>query len=168
MNSTLLKYLLGALLTFSLGNSHAGIYLQVAGIEGEVTAKGHESWIHLNSASISASRINDKVVFAPIVITKLMDISTPALNLEALVGTPKNIVIHFVTVGTDTIDTYMEYELGNATFISVETNSSGERPMESYKVEFETIRGKFFPFDNSGSPGSPIPFGYDVISGTKI
>lgn len=162
------KYILGFILILSSYASYAGIYMQVDGITGSVTAKGHEGWIDISGASMSSSNINDKVVMAPVVVTKQLDLTSPLLNLEVWTGMGKIVQIHLVNVGTDQINTYMEYTLEGARFISVETNSSGDRPIETYKIDFEKITGQFIPFDDTGKPGSPVPFGYDLTTGTKF
>jgi len=156
------------------------IYLKVEGIDGKVTAAGHENWIDVSSlqwgvgraisssVGTSADREASKPSISEVSVTKLMDASSPMIFTEACVGKSKKIQIHLCTVGTDAIETYMEYELEDCMFSGYSVSSGGDRPSESISLSFTKMTMKFIPHDDAGKAQSPLPAGYDMATGQKI
>ena len=156
------------------------IYLEIEGIEGNVTAAGHENWIDLNSiqwgvgraisssVGTSADREASKPSISEISVTKQMDASSPMIFTEACVGKSKTVTIHLCTTGTEEIETYMEYELEDCMVSGYSVSSGGERPSESISFSFTKMTMKFIPYGKDGSPESPIPAGYDMATGTTV
>ena len=156
------------------------IYLKMEGINGKVTAKGHEKWIDVGSLQWGVGRAISSAIgtakdreaskpsISEVSITKLMDESSPLIFTEACVGKAKKIQIHLCTTGTDQIDTYMEYELENCMVSGYTVSSGGDRPSESISLSFTKLTMKFIPYDDAGKPGSPIPAGYDMAKGAKV
>lgn len=156
------------------------IYLHVEGLEGDVTAAGHEGWIECDSMQCgvgrnivthtgsSQERESSAPAVSDIIITKSMDKCTPKLFEQSCVGTSKLVKIDLVQTG-EQLDTYMSYEL-TASLISEYSVSSGadDRPIENVAFNFTKIEMKYTPYDNAHQPGSPIPAGYDVSAGKKI
>ena len=101
------------------------IYLKVDGLEGSVTAEGHEGWTECHSLQLNVSRVittstgssQERESSAPsvseVTVTKVMDKSTPALFTEACVGRSKLVKIDLVQTGEQLV-TYMSYELENS------------------------------------------------------
>ena len=156
------------------------IYVQIDGVPGKVTAKGHEGWIDASSlqwgvgraisssVGTSADREASKPSISEVSITKLMDESSPLLFTEACVGKGKKVVIDLCTVGSDQIDVYMSYELEECMISGYSVSSGGDRPSESLSLSFTKMEMKFTPYDKNGKPGSPLPAGYDMAAGTKV
>jgi len=157
------------------------VYLQLDGVEGKVTTKGHEGWIDVDSLQwgvgraissaigTSADREASKPSISEVTMSKQMDASSPQLFTEACVGKSKKAVIHLCTTGTDQIDTYMEYELEDCMVSGYSVSTSGDaRPGESLSLSFTKMTMKFTPYDKAGKPMSPIPAGYDMVTGTKV
>ncbi len=156
------------------------IYMQIEGIKGKVTAKGHEEWIDVTSmqwgvgraissaVGTSADREAGKPSISEVSVTKLMDESSPSIFTEACVGKAKTVQIHLCTVGTDQINTYMEYELEDCMVSGYSVSTGGDRPSESISLSFTKMTMKFIPYDRAGKPESPIPAGYDMATGTKV
>ncbi len=157
------------------------IYLKVEGIEGKVTAEGHQGWIEVDSlqwgvgraisSAIGSSRDREasKPSISEVNTTKLMDESSPLLFTEACVGKGKKVEIHLCTTGTDKIETFMEYTLEDCMISGYSVSGTGDgRPTESLSFSFTKIEMKFIPYDDAGKPGSPIPAGYDLMLGKKI
>ncbi|MDX1811259.1 MAG: type VI secretion system tube protein Hcp [Gammaproteobacteria bacterium] len=156
-------------------------YLKIEGINGKVTAKGHEGWIACDSIqwgvgrSISSAvgtskdREASKPSISEVAVSKLMDESTPLLFTEACVGKAKKVQIHLCTTGTEKIDTFMEYELEDCMISGYSMSSGGDsRPVESLSFSFTKMVMKFIPYDDQGKAQSPIPAGYDMALGTKV
>jgi len=157
------------------------IYFNIEGINGEVTAKGHEDWIEGTSLSWSVTRAISSVVgsstdreankpiISEVIITRLMDAATPLIFTDACVGKGKLVKIDLCTIGTDKINTFMKYELENCLLSSYSVScDTNERPFESISFCFTKLTMKFQPYESSGRPASPIPAGYDMAAGTKV
>jgi len=156
------------------------IYMKIDGIKGKVTAKGHEEWIDVSSlqwgvgraissaVGTSADREASKPSISEVSVTKLMDESSPMIFAEACVGKGKKVLIDLCTVGTDSIDPYMSYELEDCMISGYSVSSGGDRPSESVSLSFTKMTMKFIPYDKNGKPESPLPAGYDMAKGTKV
>jgi len=156
------------------------IYLQIEGIKGNVTAKGHEDWIDITSmqwgvgraisstVGTSADREASKPSISEVSITKIMDESSPMIFTEACIGKGKLVKIDLCTVGTDQINTYMSYELDDCMIAGYSVSTGGDRPSESITLSFTKMTMKFTPYDKSGKPASPLPAGYDMATGAKV
>jgi len=156
------------------------IYMKIDGVKGKVTAKGHEDWIDVSSVQwgvgraissavgTSADREASKPSISEVSVTKLMDESSPHIFTEACIGKSKPVQIHLCTVGTDQINTYMEYELEDCMVSGYSVSSGGDRPSESVSLSFTKLTMKFIPYDKSGKAESPIPAGYDMALGSKV
>jgi type VI secretion system secreted protein Hcp len=155
------------------------IYLNVDGLEGDVTAAGHESWIECTSCQWGVGRSistptgssQERESTAPsiseVTIAKNMDKCTPKLFELACVGTSKLVKIDFVQTG-EQLDTYMAYELENSLISGYSVSAGTDRPVETVSFNFTKLVMKYTPYDNEHNPGSPIPAGYDVSLGKKV
>lgn len=155
------------------------IYLNVDGIEGDVTASGHEGWMECQSLQWGVGReirtptggSQERESSAPsvsdVTVTKLMDKSTPALFTEACVGKSKRVRIDLVQSG-DQLETYLSYTLTNSLVSGYSISSAGDRPTESISFNFTKIEMKYTPYDIQHNPGSPIHAGYDISLGRKV
>jgi type VI secretion system secreted protein Hcp len=156
------------------------IYLKFPGIEGEVTAGGHENWIEINSlqwgvgrgihtpTGSSAKRESSAPSVSEVTCTKMCDKSTPKLFQEACVGQSKDVEIHITETGPDAIETFLVYKLTQSLISGFSTSSSGDRPSESLSFNFTKIEMKYTPYDEAHMPQSPIPAGYDIKLGKKV
>ena len=97
-----------------------------------------------------------------------MDVSSPMIFTESCVGKAKKIEIHLCTVGSDQIETYMEYILEDCMISGYSVSSGGDRPSESLSLSFTKMEMKFIPYSDQGKPESPIPAGYDMALGAKV
>jgi type VI secretion system secreted protein Hcp len=155
------------------------IYLHMEGLEGDVTAAGHEGWIECESlqwgvgrsistpTGSSQERESSAPSISEVSVVKNMDKCTPKLFEQACVGTSKLVKIDLVQTG-EQLDTYMSYELENSLISGYSVSSGGDRPSESVSLNFTKLVMKYTPYDNKHNPGSPIPAGYDVSLGKKV
>lgn len=159
------------------------IYMKIDGIDGNVSTKGYEKWIELDSVSHDITRsintqpgkVADRETTRPmigeILITKKMDQTAPHLFTEACVGKAqsKPVQIHFVQTGED-ISPFMEYSLQNVLIsqYSVNHDKMGKDPVEAVKLNFDKIEVKYTPYDAAHKPQSPIPAGYDLATAKKV
>lgn len=157
------------------------IYMKVDGINGNVTAAGHEKWIEINSMSFgigrgintpSAGRESNREAsiasISEIQVSKIMDETTPLIFIEACIGVAKKVEIHLCRTG-DKIQSFMEYILNNVLISSYSVQASGDGdPYESLSLNFDKIEMKYIPYDDQHKPGSPIPAGYDLVKAQKV
>jgi len=152
--------------------------MKIDGINGDVTAKGHEKWIAINgihfgvrrTLSTDPGRIADRESTRPsvseVTLTKRMDQSSPLLFGESCVGKAKpQIIIHLCQTDSS-LNPYAEITLSNAIVsqYQVDSDTSGEHhyPIETVGLSFDKIEVRYTPYDNQNKPQSPIPAGYDL------
>jgi type VI secretion system secreted protein Hcp len=155
------------------------IYLQIEGIDGDVTAEGHEDAIECQSVQwgvqrpihtptgTSQERESARPSVSDITITKTVDKASPELFAEACAGRARNVKIDFVRIG-EAIETYLEYALSNALISAYSVSAADGRPTESVSFNFTRIEMKYTPYDAQGQPQSPIVAGYDISLGTRV
>lgn len=160
--------------------------MQIPGIDGNIVADGLEKFIQIQSLDFESSRkihtapgnVTDRETKSPsmgeVVITKVVDQTTPHLFSEATVGTNKDqVVFKFVKTGKDLQD-YLTVTLHNvmvshyklshedADENNTENQHGSHRPVEKIAFNYTKIELKYTPFDSQGNPGSPVPAGYDL------
>jgi type VI secretion system secreted protein Hcp len=152
------------------------IYLQIDGIQGDATQEQHKSWmdieaIHWNvsrnmstSAGSAANREASEPSVSEIVVTKVSDSSSTKLFQEACSGrNGKKAVIHLVTTGNPG-QTYIEYTLENTLIANYSVDSSGDRPVETVRLNFTKMEVKYTPYDGANQAKSPIIASYDLAT----
>lgn len=159
------------------------IYMQIQGIDGNVTAEGLQNFIELESIDFSVKRrmhtqpgsIYDREGSRPtlseITVKKRSDKTTPLLFGEATVGVAKSqVIIKFVNTGS-ALSEYMQLTLSNVLVSGFElydeksfdeTAFLKQKPIETITLNFDKIEVKYTPYDEKHKAGSPIPAGYDL------
>jgi type VI secretion system secreted protein Hcp len=160
----------------------ATMYMKVDGIDGNITAKGHEKWIEILDCSFGVGRgisstspgnQSDREAgvpsFTEVSVSKLVDETSPKLFLEACIGKAKKVLINFCQTG-DTVKNYLEFTLTDVLIsgYSFQSESGEGHPTESLTFNFSKIEKKYTPYNDKHEPGSPIPAGYDLIAAQKI
>jgi type VI secretion system secreted protein Hcp len=129
-------------------------------IKGDSTVEGHDNWITCDSfqlgvgRSISASgggksRDTSNPSFSEATIAKSTDIASADLFFQAICGKSlgKAEVHFFQTAGTDSKgQVYLMYELEEAIVSSYSISSGGERPSESFSLNFTKITKQYDDF----------------------
>jgi type VI secretion system secreted protein Hcp len=153
------------------------IYMKYDGIDGDVTAAGHEKWIELQSCqwgvgrgiSMPTGRGANREASAPsvseIVVTKLTDTASPKLLGAALHGEGKKVTIDFCKTDEGKLEVYLEYMLENTMVSSFNLSSGGDRPTESLSLNFLKVEFKNIPGGGENAPGSPESVIYDLAAG---
>ena len=157
------------------------IYLKIDGLNGEVTAAGHEKWIECSAmqwgvgrgistpTGSSSNRESSTPSISEVTVTKMMDCATADLFKEACVGQSKSAKIHLVQTGADKPEQYMEYDLTEVLIsgYSVAAGNDG-RPSESVSLNFTKVQMKYTEFDNKHKPKGSFTSGYDIATGKKL
>ena len=156
------------------------MYMKIDGIDGEVTSKGHEKWIDVSSlqwgvgraisSSIgsSSNREASKPSISEVSVTKALDQSSPLIFTEACIGKGKTVLIHLCTVGSDNLETYLEYELTDCMISGYSVSSGGDRPSESCSLSFTKMMMKFNEFDKNGKQVNSVTSGYNMSTGESV
>jgi len=137
----------------------AAAYIKYDGIEGEATAKGHEGEIQLTSWSWELSQSADprSPIIRPIGITKDADSTTPKFHEALLTGSrAASVTLTITKTGTDAIMDYMIIDMTNVSVSTAGISSGGDRPSESYSLNFDSYCITYIPDNQSGEPGVPV------------
>jgi len=130
-------------------------------IKGDSQVAGHDSWITCDSfqlgvgRSISISgggkdRDTSNPSFSEATFTKSTDISSSELFIQAACGVSLGKAeVHFLqTGGSGTKEqVYLKYELDEAMISSYSISSGGDRPSESFSINFTKISKQYDAFD---------------------
>jgi type VI secretion system secreted protein Hcp len=149
------------------------IYMQITGIDGSVTAAGHEKWIELDSAQLGVNRhvtnptgrgVN-REASAPsvseIVVTKALDCASTGLFKLSLWGEGKKVKIDFCKTDKDKVEPYLQIELENTLISSYSCSGHGGghgthgRPHESLSLNFTKITYNTVQMDPSNKTAKP-------------
>jgi type VI secretion system secreted protein Hcp len=156
------------------------IYIKYDTVEGNVTAKGHEKWIEVNSfqwgvgrgISSPTGKAADREASAPsvseITVTKATDIATTKLLDAALQGEGVTVVIDFCKTDKGSLELYLEYTLTNCMISGYSLSSGGDRPSESLSLNFTKVECKMIPMKSEGEAGSPATVTYDLAQAKVV
>jgi type VI secretion system secreted protein Hcp len=147
--------------------------------KGESLAEGHkgsDGWVEVGSVQFGCGRgisspvgtSSKREASAPniseVVVTKLMDSTSPLFFQEALIGKAVKAQIDLVETGSDQLNTYLEITLTNSMISGYSVSSGGDRPSESITINFTKIEYKYTPYDDQHKAGTPVPVTYDLAS----
>ena len=153
------------------------IYMNVDGVQGDVTAAGHESWIEVKSFEWGVGRgittpvggTKDREASAPsvseICIKKDSDIATAALLKKALSGDGVTVKFDFVMTDKSQFAPFYQFELTNVLISGYSLNGGSGRPTESVSLNFTKMQFTDFEVSDKNDPGSPVRVGYDLATG---
>lgn len=148
-------------------------------IKGDVTAKGYEDWIELDSMSFGASRDVSMEVGAmknrefgmpyiqAIACSKQLDASSPMLVQKALASMEAGkATICFVRTGDGDPDKIGEFKLEQVVISDYSfAGSMGGRPSESMSISYGKIEINFEGADKENKNGTNIKVAYDLVTG---
>jgi type VI secretion system secreted protein Hcp len=150
------------------------LYMKYGSIKGPVTTDGFKDWIELNSFQWGASRSigtaargsttreHSEPSLSEITVTKLTDVASPKLFLDAVAGKLDNkVTIKFTTTTKGKVETFLTYDLENTGLSHYSMSSGGQDPMESLSLNYTKISETFTGHD-PGISGSPETVGYDL------
>lgn len=158
------------------------VYMKLGSIKGNVTAKGHEDWINVESFQFGVGRAiatptgstKDREASAPslseVTIAKQMDQSSPYLFSEGCIGAKGlKATFHFCRTSSGKLETYLEMELENALVSGYSVSAAGEgKPTESVSISYTKILMKYIPWKEDHAKEAPHPAGYDLVAAGKV
>ena len=95
-----------------------------------------------------------------------MDSTSPLIFQELLIGKASNAQIDLVETGTDQLETFLTLSLENCLISNYKVHSQGDRPAESFSLNFTRIEYKYTPYDNQHKPGTSVQVRYDLAGAT--
>lgn len=158
------------------------IYMQYGDIKGTVTESGHDGWIELTSFQYGVGRsvasptggVADRESSAPriseITCTKENDAASTPLLQEALTGDGggkgAKVTFDFVRTNAGKLTKYQTVTIYNVIISGYSVSSAGDRPNESFSLNFTKLEVTTTQMNPDGSEGSPITVGYDIAKAT--
>lgn len=151
------------------------IFMKYPDIEGNVTVEGFEKMIEVTSFQMGVGRgIGDArggdtregsvVSVSEITMSKVMDKTSPKLFIEACTGELDNTVeIHLVRTAAGKSQMYGKYILTNTGISGFSTSSGGDRPSESFTLNFTKIEYTYSPIGDDLT-GDPETVNYDLAT----
>jgi type VI secretion system secreted protein Hcp len=161
------------------GGTALAIYLKYEGIDGIAQEDMHKKWFQCESLQWGVSRnvtlraggsAQGREATQPsvseVVVTKLMDTSSPKLFSEACAKpSGKKVEIHLTK---STGETFCEFVLKNTVVSGYSYAQDGNGlPVEQISLNFTEIQYKAIPFDSANKAQSPISASYDLAKGEK-
>jgi type VI secretion system secreted protein Hcp len=157
------------------------IYMKFEGVDGSVTAAGHEKWVELESCTLGTSRhitnatgrgINREAAVPSvneIGVSKHLDCSSTGLFKASLWGEGKKVKIDFCKTDKDKFETYMSVELENTLVsnynVSGHGGTSNARPMESLSLNCTKITFNTIHMDDKNKTGKPDRASWNLAAG---
>lgn len=156
------------------------IFMHFEGVDGNVTAKGYEKWIEVNSFQFGSGRgistptggAENREASAPsvseVVVTKLMDKASPKLFEQALIGSDgKKVKIVITRTGKEMSELCM-YKFENTLVSGYSVSSGGDAPSESISLNFTKFEYSYTGSDVAGKDASKMKVGYDIAKATTM
>ncbi len=143
-------------------------------VKGDATAANWEGWIELKSFQFgvgrgissptggSADRESSAPSVSEITVSKDQDSSTGPLLTAALQGEGVTVIIDFVKTSSGQLVKYMEYTLTNTMISGWSTSSGGDRPSESFSLNFTKVQVDPTTIDATGTISNANPVTYDI------
>ncbi len=157
------------------------IYMHFEGVEGDVTAKGYEKWIELNTLNFgvnrdirtrtgkTSDRENTLPTVGEVVVSLNMSKSSPNLFNEACVGKAKSVKISVCQTSTGAPREYVHYDLSEVLISGYHTAIPiSDLPKDTLTLNFNKMVMKYTPFSQGNTPQAPTAAGYDLVTGTKV
>lgn len=155
------------------------ILLQLTGINGDSTIEGHTNWISIDScqwgvgrgigtAGSGKDRDTSTPSFSEMTFSKPTDIASTQLFAQATYGKKigdKATVKWLQTGGDGGNQVYMTLELHEPIISSYSSSSGGDRPSESFSINFTKFIFKYSQFKQGGDKVDADPKGYDLKTG---
>lgn len=154
------------------------IYLKYGKIDGDATQDQFVKWIDISSVQFGSGRS----VYTPVgsaqkreasnasvsevTLTKTYDASSTGLMTASLTGTKGDQAkIYFTETGEGGAEVFLKITLKDALVSGYSTSSGGDRPSESFSLNFTDVEYSYAPMGEDNTLGDPIIVGFDVATG---
>ena len=157
------------------------IYLKYGDtVKGGVTTTGFVDQIMLSSVQWGVGRAiasptgqgtnreSSVASISEVSCSKEFDKSSNGLFQEALLGKGVTAVITVTRTAQGAEDKFLEYTLTNAMISGYSVSSSGDRPSESFSINFTKISSSVTLGDATNADGTPDVVGWDLALSAKV
>lgn len=167
--------------------SNLDLFLKLASIDGESKKDGHQKEIDISSWSFSANQAvsmgnnsagtTGKVQMSDISVTKPVDIASPKLFLACCSGEriKSALITGQKSTGAGGQKVFYKVEMEDVVLSQVRNDYQSGTETGDLATIIETvimnpskIKVSYWPFDNTGTPGSEIKTGWDLQTNKKI
>ncbi|QIL90427.1 Hcp family type VI secretion system effector [Microbulbifer harenosus] len=149
---------------------------------GNVTAKGYEDWIEVDSfnfgvgrgVSMEAGAVANREATRPsiseVTVTKRIDAASGGLFKASVTGDEGvKVEIHVVQTGAKSVEKYAVYKLEDVLVSSYSmTASAGGAPSESLSLSFAKIEAELNHADKTNKNPKNMRVGYDLTTATPL
>jgi type VI secretion system secreted protein Hcp len=149
---------------------------------GNVTAKGYENWIEVDSFSFGigraitmeagamANREATRPSISEVTVTKNLDASSGGLFKSSVTGDQGVVVqIHVVQTGASTVEKFATYTLEDCIIASYNVSASaGAAPHETLSLSFAKIEADLTHADKTNANTTNMRVGYDLTTATPL
>lgn len=157
------------------------IYIKLGNIAGNVTAKGYEGWVEVDSFNFGVNRMismetgnlanreNTRPHFSEVNFSKEMDIATTGFFENSLIGTQgEKLEVHFVNTGADKVVPYMTYTLEECLVSGYSVSGSAHgNPAENITIAFSKMEACYTDRESKNSNKSSPRVIYDLATASK-
>lgn len=157
------------------------IYMKYGALKGEVTAKGYEGWMEMQSLQVGVGRGismgagggSKREASAPsvseITLSKTMDIADPLLLKEAFGGKATEVKLDITqTDDKGTHIAFQKYILTDTLISGYSLSSGGERPSISVSLNYAKIDSEYIAIDDKFAATSKGHVIYDLAKATLV
>ncbi|WP_291295948.1 type VI secretion system tube protein Hcp [Elioraea sp.] len=150
------------------------VFMHFEGVEGNVTAKGYEKWIEVNSFQFGAgrgistptggaeNREASAASVSEVTVTKSMDKASPKLFEAALISNEGKMVKVVMTRTGKELTELCSYKFENTLVSGYSVSSGGDTPSESLSLNFAKFEYSYTGSDVAGKDASKMKVGYDI------
>ncbi|GAB3105694.1 type VI secretion system tube protein Hcp [Aestuariicella hydrocarbonica] len=150
--------------------------------KGNVTAKGYENWIEVDSfnfgvgrgismeAGAMANREASRPSLSEVSVTKALDAASGGLFKSSVTGDEGvKVEIHIVQTGANKVEKYAVYTLEDAIISSYSVSAAaGGPPHEAISISFAKIEADLTHADKSHKNTTNMRVGYDLTTATPL
>lgn len=143
-------------------------FLKLEGVPGESTHVDHRDEIVIESFSMGIAGAPGSAggpQFSDLSLTKYLDKASPLLMLKCAQGAPIPMaVLTCKSAGGDKPVNFYVIRLKNVFVTSVSAGGAagGDRPTESFSLNFSEIEWEYVPILPTGAPGTPVRTSWDL------
>lgn len=156
------------------------LYMHFEGIKGNATAKGYEDWIEISSFQFgtgrgistptggAANRESSAPSVSEVTVTKAMDVASPKLLEQGLIGSDGKMVKIAVTRTGKELKEICTYKLEKTLVSGYSVSTGGDTPTESVSLNFVKFEYAFTGSETTGKDAGKMKIGYDIAKATTM
>ncbi|MEX2673549.1 MAG: type VI secretion system tube protein Hcp [Phycisphaeraceae bacterium] len=165
---SILVVVLAVVLMGVQSQAEAALYMEIEGIEGEVTRSGYEGWIAVKTFNIDLSAgSRGAPSHGPFKVTKSTDKASPKLMEALFVGTPIQYLEMDIVLprGGFEDNVVAKWRLEDVRVMTLNTGGGSGLPSEAVEFDFTKLLYTYYEYDDRGLVGT-AEASWDFAAGT--